>query len=159
VMNVPASTTSSGAQPDRSCGPAGAATARSAVSVAMKAPFRSERAQAGTLSRKPRTVCSRPSSAVAAASNPMTSRPAAGGPQAPGEPGLGVMSVHRAEQREHKPGELRLRGGDHRVDRVAPVRLGQRIDIARLARPQLIDHLAAALRVRLVPAGDVTLDD
>src|SRR5262249_32112089 len=29
----------------------------------------------------------------------------------------------------------------------------------RLARPQLIDHLAAALRVRLVPAGDVTLDD
>jgi hypothetical protein len=69
------------------------------------------------------------------------------------------MGVDRPGEGEDKAGELRLRGGDQRIDRVPPVRLGQGIGVARLVGPQLIDQLAAALRVGLVLAGDVALDD
>lgn len=81
VMNVPVSTTSSGAQPNRSRGPAGAATGRSTVRVVIKTPFDPERAQAGTWSRKPRTVRSRPSSVTTATSNPIATGSASAGPR------------------------------------------------------------------------------
>src|SRR5215472_11851906 len=50
---------------------------------------------------------------------------------------------HRLGEGEDEAGELRLHGGDQRVDRVPPARLGEGIGVARLVRPQLIDQLAA----------------
>src|SRR6516225_9664341 len=81
------------------------------------------------------------------------------GAEAPGEPGLPVVGVHRAEQGEIEAGELRLDGGDHGVDGLAPGRLAERVGVARVRGPGFVDELAAQLRVGLVPAGEVSLDD
>src|SRR5215472_17364634 len=81
------------------------------------------------------------------------------GAEAPGEPGLVVVAVHRAEQGEAEAGELLLDGRDRGVDRLAPDRLAKRVGVAGVRGPDLVDELAAQPRVGLVPAGDVPLDD
>src|SRR6266700_2042924 len=81
------------------------------------------------------------------------------GAEAPGEPGLPVVAVHRAEQGETEAGELFLHRGDGGVDGLAPGRLAERVGVARVRGPYLVDELAAQARVGLVPAGDVPLDD
>src|SRR5215472_2456705 len=81
------------------------------------------------------------------------------GGEAPGEPRLPVVAVHRAEQGEAEAGELLLGAGDHGVDGLVPDRLAERVGVARALRPDLLDELAAQHWVGLVPAGDVPLDD
>jgi len=71
---------------------------------------------------------------------------------------LAVVRVNRADEGEDEAGELRLDGGDHCVDLVAPIRLGHRVDVACVLGPQLVDEMAATLRIGLVPAADVALD-
>src|SRR5215469_12635193 len=181
VMKVPVSMTSRGPQPGRWRGSAGAATGRSAVRVvncdllAFGPGLRGRPGLAGDLPRKPPAGLAGDfveeaehsgQPAVAARDGDVEAddhglRPGRciGGAEAPGEPGLAVVGVHRVEQRECEAGELRLDGGDRRVDGGAPVRFGERVDVAGVRCPHLVDQLAAKLRVGLVPAGDVALDD
>src|SRR4029077_8969893 len=81
------------------------------------------------------------------------------GAETPGEPGLAVVAVHRAEQGEAEAGELLLYGRDRGVDGLAPGHLAEWVGVARVRGPDLVDELAAQPRVGLVPAGDVPLDD
>ena len=100
---------------------------------------------------------------LAAASRTATSNPITIGspprPQVPAEPGLVVVRVDRAAEREHQVRELLLHGADEPVDLLPPVGVGERVGVAAVGRPQRVDEPAAAPRVRLVPGGDVTLDD
>src|SRR6185437_12766932 len=81
------------------------------------------------------------------------------GAQVPGEPGLIVVGVNRPGQAEHEAGELALDGGDGGVDLVAALNVGQRVDVAGVGVPHLIDQLAPGRRVGLVPAVQVAGDD
>jgi hypothetical protein len=67
------------------------------------------------------------------------------------------MSVNRAGESEHQTSELVLRRTDERVDLLPAVSISQRVRVARVLGPQLIDELPASPRVGLVPDGDLPL--
>ena len=76
----------------------------------------------------------------------------------PGEPRLLVVRVDRAAEREHEVRELLLDRADEPVDLVPPARVGQRVGVAPVLGPQLVDELASPRSIRLVPRGEVPLD-
>jgi len=76
----------------------------------------------------------------------------------PGEPGLVVVRVDGTPEREHEARELLLHRADEPVDLGPSVRVGQRVGVAAVLGPHLVDELASPRSVRLVPRGDVTLD-
>ncbi len=65
-----------------------------------------------------------------------------------------MVGVDRAEG-EHQAGELPLRRADQRVDALAPGDGGQRVGVAAVLGPRLVDQLPAGGRVGLVPGGEV----
>src|SRR5258706_9423760 len=75
--------------------------------------------------------------------------------QTPGETRLPVMCVDGPHEAEGEPGELALHSRDGRVDGIAAVRLGQGVDVAGIASPDLVDQLTSRGRVSLVPAGEI----
>src|ERR671930_1403931 len=79
--------------------------------------------------------------------------------EVPGEADAVVVGVGRAGELEPVAGELLLGAADHRVDPFV-ARAGQhRVDVGGVLRPGLRDELAAALRITLVPDGDVAVDE
>ena len=100
------------------------------------------------------TLRRRPSSATVPKSTPFAT-----GPSAP-------CSVHAKrttslcasgpnDELEPVAGELRLGGADHRGDPVLALAGHQRVEVAGVLAERLADERAAALRVGLVPGGDV----
>jgi len=68
-----------------------------------------------------------------------------------------VVGVDRPGEAEGQAGELALDSADHLADLVLAARFGERVGAAGVLGPQFADELAAALRVGLVPARDVSL--
>jgi transcriptional regulator with XRE-family HTH domain len=69
-----------------------------------------------------------------------------------------VVGVGAVDEFEVVAGELLLDAADHRGDPVGPLARDMRIEVSRVGRVGLLDERAAALRVGLVPAGDVGVD-
>lgn len=79
--------------------------------------------------------------------------------QRPPEPGLVVVRVDRAGQREREARELLLGRPDGRVDGVAALGDGEWVDVRRVLRPQVGQRAPAGRAVALVPRRDVPLSD
>ena len=101
-------------------------------------------AAAGTLSRKPCTLRDLAAGVEDRDVEPDHHGLAAARAQVPAEPGLVVVRVDRAAEREHQARELVLHGADEPVDLRPPVGVGERVGIAAVGRPQRVDEPAAA---------------
>src|SRR6266568_2574600 len=71
--------------------------------------------------------------------------------KAPGEACLAMMRIDRPGESEDEAGKLSLHRADGRVDGIAAVRLGHRVDIAGVRGPDGVDQLAPGGGVGLVP--------
>jgi hypothetical protein len=69
-----------------------------------------------------------------------------------------VVGVDRAGEGEDVARELALGGGDRGVDRVVPLGIDQRIDVAGVVGPGFRDQITSGGGVGLVPAGKVAVD-
>jgi hypothetical protein len=64
-----------------------------------------------------------------------------------------VVGVDRAGESEDEARELALGGGDRGVDRVVPLGIDQRIDVAGVGGPGFGDQIPSDGGVGLVPAA------
>jgi len=79
--------------------------------------------------------------------------------QVPREAELVVMRVDTALSAEAVSGKLGLYAGHHLPEGGVALSLEHRVDVAAAVRPGTLDELGAALRVGLVPCGQVRVDD
>src|SRR5262249_9071415 len=78
-----------------------------------------------------------------------------GAPGCPTEADVAVVRLDTADQPKAVPGELLLRGLNHRIDCVDAVAAAVRIDVTSVLGPCLGDEIAPTLRVSFVPGGEI----
>src|SRR5262245_57025762 len=80
------------------------------------------------------------------------------GRERPGEADARVVSVNLARARKPVPGKARLDALDHGIDAVATVTPHQGIEVACIRCPDGGDEITPTHPIRLVPHGDVAID-
>ena len=68
-----------------------------------------------------------------------------------------MVGVDGSGEGERQPGELGLRRGEGRSDRIVALRIRERVHITSVGCPRRLDQLAPAGRVGFVPCVDVAL--